>query len=444
MLRDFPLGKAALALLLVAVTSGVYLAFHPIIKTNATLTFWVFAKEHYESYKPIVRAFEKTHPGVKVDLQLAGERAVATRLRTAFLSGLDVPDLVEVEISQSGSFFRGPEKDFGFEDLTDRVHSSGLINRIVKSRLAAYTHRGRIYGLPHDVHPVMIAYRRDIFESQGVDVREIRTWDDFVRIGHRLTIPNKRYMIELYDSNAETFEILLYQRGGGYFDKKGRCIIDNQAAIDTMCWYVPLVAGKNRIAGNLGTGQIRTQAVEEGYLLCLLCPDWRGKVIENDIPRVAGKMAMMPMPMPDGGGYRTSTYGGTMLGMARRCANKDLAWELALELYTGKKALAGRWLETNTIPPVRDAWEHPAFKQRSPYWSNQPVGEMYAELAPHAPPQYTSCFITAAKVKSSEALVACVQYYRKHGDKGFEDYVRARMSIVADQIRNFESRNPYK
>jgi arabinosaccharide transport system substrate-binding protein len=443
----FPYGNAALCMLILALLSGLFLALRPVPKKTARLTFWTFADTHADAYRKALPAFEEAQRQkgreVKVDIQLVTGEAVNRRLQAAFLTDLDVPDLVEVEISWAGSFFRGPLKDVGFLDLTDRIHESGLWERMVQARFAPYTSRGRIFGLPHDVHPVMLAYNREIFEKEGVDVRSIQTWDDFVAAGRKLTIPNKRYMIEFPDTEASRLEMCLFQRNGGYFDPQGNCVFDNEIAVQTMLWYVPLVAGDKKIGSNLGSGQILTKAVEDGYFLCLVAPDWRTKSFEKDIPSMAGKMALMPLPAATRGGRRTSTWGGTMIGITRHCPEPDLAWELALHLYLNKADLAGRFRETNILPADRESWKEPAYSEPRPYWSNQPLGKLYAELAPEVPFQYTSPFIGTAKAKLGEALTQCVQYYRSNGERGFEAYTRQQLKQSADEVRRLIRRNPY-
>jgi arabinosaccharide transport system substrate-binding protein len=442
-MRSFPFGAAALCILTLSVLSGAWLALHPVQQKTSTLTLWISAPEHQKSYLDAVPSFEAAHPGVTVDVQLVGPQAVTTRLQAAFGSDLDVPDLVEVPIDFAGSFFRGPIEHVGFADLTDRIHQAGLWDKMVRSRFAPYTSRGRIFGLPHDVHPIQLAYRRDIFEKEGIDARRIKTWDDFIRIGRKLTIPNQRYMIELFDYRDAHLAACLFQRGGGYFNPQGDCIFDNEIAVQTMRWYVPLVAGKDKIAGSLGAGQILTKAVEDGYFLCLIMPDWRTKTLEKDIPRMAGKMALMPLPAVTPGGLRTSTWGGTMMGITRHCKNQDLAWQFALHLYLDKKELGARFQGTNILPALREAWTQPAFHEPRPYWSNQRIGALYAELAPHVPSQYTGPFIVPAKAKLGEAVVACVQYYNTNGEKGFEDYVRFRLRQSANEVRALMRKNPF-
>ncbi len=442
--REFPFGNSALAMGLLAVAGGVGILLRRSKEQKADLRLWTFAKTHGEAYMEALPAFQRAHPEVSVDVQIVAWEAVTSRLQAAFWADLDVPDLVEVEISTAGSFFRGPLESIGFLDLTERVHRTGLWERVVQARFAPYTTRGHIFGIPHDVHPVMLAYRRDLVEKLRIDVDKIQTWDDFIEVGRRVTQPGKQFMIELPTSDASRFEALLFQRDGGYFDPQGNCIMDDEVAVVTMKFYVPMVAGRYRIGSDLGGGQIFTRAVEDGYFLFLIAPDWRTKTIEQDVPKVAGRMALMPLPAVKPGGRRTTTWGGTMIGITRKSPNPDLAWELIMHLYFNKDDLAQRFRDTNILPPARDLWDHPAYDEPRPYWSNQRLGRLFANLAPDVPFQYTSPYISLAKAKMSEALIACVNYYNTYGERGFDGFVRQQLRKSAEEVRRVIRRNPYQ
>ena len=448
----FPFGKAALSILVLTLLAGLWLVAQPASHKTTTLTYWTFAKPHYEAYQKALPAFEKSHPGVTVDLELVSNTALASRLQAALLANVDVPDLCEAEIGQAGSLFRGPQKDIGFSDLTDRLmqtdaaHPVSLYNQMVKARFSPYTSHGRIYGLPHDVHPIQIAYRRDLFTKLGIDPNSLKTWDEFVAAGRRVTVPGERYMIQFSDSDAGLgMEACLLQRGGGYFDPQGHCIMDNEAAVQAMHWYVPLVAGQHPIGKDIGgvSSQFLTQAVENGYLLCMLCPDWRCRLIEEDMPRLKGKMALMDLPSAAPGGPVTSTWGGTMLGITKHCKDQELAWELAKYFYTDPAQLEERYRTLEIIPPFKGAWNLPVFQEPHPYWQDQKIGARYIALAPQVPFQYTSPAIVTAKNKLSEAMVACIQYYNVHGESGFEPFIRARLGRSANEVRALLNRDPY-
>jgi arabinosaccharide transport system substrate-binding protein len=445
-MKRFPFGNAALAIFVMALLAGSWLAAHPAGGRRSTLTLWVFSKEHRENYLNVLPTFLARHRGVSVGIQLVANNSLAARLQAAMVAGVDVPDMCEIEITNAGTFFRGPLHEVGFLDLTDRIHRTGLWDQLVRARFAPYTKKGRIFGLPHDVHPVALAYNRVAFEKLGIDPNKIETWDDFIEAGRRVTQPggaNPRYLIELSDASRDQIEPLLFQRGGGYFDQDGHCILDSETAVQTMVWYIPLVAGPRRIGNNLGGGQVLTQAVESEYLLSLIAPDWRTRGFENDIAHMAGKMAIMPLPAVTKGGSRTSTWGGTMMGITKRCPDPDLAWELAMHLYYSRERLGERYQKSNILPPKRDLWNDPAIQAPKAYWSGQRLGRIYSELAPQVPPQYASPFLEQAKNRLSEAVVACAQRYNASGDAGFEEFCRRRLKQSADQVRRQMARNPY-
>lgn len=447
-MRAFPYGPAPFAILCLAVLSGLYLAKQQPAKKTATLTYWTFARPHYEAYQKAKPKFEQEHPGVTVDLQLVEGSGLNQRLRAAFQADLDVPDMVEIEISAAGSFFRGPKDHIGFMDITDRLKADGLDKKIVASRFAPYTNRGSIFGLPHDVHPVMLAYNRVKFKELGLDPEKLDTWDKFIEAGIKVKEPGKQYLLEMSDTGTSQLELCLFQRDGGYFDPDGKVIFDNEIGIETMKWYVPLVAknSKRQIGNALSSsfGQVMTQALETGYFLTVVTPDWRSKSHEQDVGKMSGKMGLMPLPSITPGGRRTSTWGGTMLGITKACKNKDLAWEFAKYLYLNEKDLAERYAETNILPPVPSAWNQPAFDREYPYYAGQKIGRDYAKLAPQVPPQYASAFVELGKGKFGQALIQCVEYYNAHGeDAGWDAFVRATVKARADEVRKQMARNPF-
>lgn len=442
----FPYGKAALSMFALAVVSAGWIATHPPPEKKATLTYWTFSKDHYDAYEKAIPEFEKEHPGVTIDLQIVNNNALAARLQAAFLSDLDVPDMTELEIGTAGTMFRGPVKDIGFVDLKPRLIQSGLYERYVQARFAPYTSRGGIYGLPQDVHPVQICYRKDIFAKYGIDPSKLQTWDDFIAAGRKITIPEKQYMLELSDGdvNSGGLETIMLQRGGSYYDPQGRCTLDSDIMAKSMEFYVPLVAGPNKIAGTTGDfyGATWSKSLEDGYIVSILCPDWRSKFVAND-PKLFGKMEVMPLPAVAPGGIHTSTWGGTMLGITKQCKHPDLAWDFAQFLYTDPTRLGENYQNTYILPPLKDAWKNAAFNQPFPFFCGQKIGALYAKLAPHVPPQYTAPTIDTAKSKLGEALIDCVAYYKQHGDNGFDAFVRAKLKEKADDVRAIQARNPY-
>ncbi len=445
-----PFGPAPLLILCILLCTSILVWMFPVQHSSAALRFWIFAINHQDAYVRAIGDFARAHAGTNVECLLVDQVAVSRRLQAAFTSGVEVPDMVEVSTGETGNFFRGPLDDVGFWDITERVHASGLYDRMVTARFSTCSSRGRIFGLPHDVHPVMIAYRRDIFEQEGISADEIETWDDFVRVGRRLTkdldgdgIPD-RYMIDMDDAGWGHYEMLLLQAGGGFFDEQGTLTMDSDIAVTVMCALVRMVAGPERISNTLGSGQILTQAMQNDYFVCLFCPDWRTKLIEQDMPGMRGKLALMPLPAWRRGGPRTSTWGGTMLGITAACKDKELAWQFAVHLYCKADDLAQRFRDMNIIPPLRDSWADPVYDEPRPFWSGQPIGRLFCALADEVPPLYVTPFLGLAHTRAGEALVESVRYYQRHGERGLAAHVQKMLSQKAADVRKHMARNPYQ
>src|SRR3954468_20496174 len=158
---EFPYGKAPLAILLLALGAGAALfcalpgstspsASSEQANRRPDLVFATFTKDHAASYRPAIERFEKQH-GVKVQVQVVSQRALQGRLQSAMQAGADVPDMVELLYGTLGFFTKGPIEDVGFLDLTDRVKSEGLRDKLVASRFTLWSTRGHIFALPHDV-----------------------------------------------------------------------------------------------------------------------------------------------------------------------------------------------------------------------------------------------------------------------------------------------------
>lgn len=184
----YPYGTAAFLILLLAIVSGIaHLAFSLRRRSESPdLVFAIFAQVHEEPYRRVLPEFEEKH-GVKVQLQRVSSRALQSRLQPALLTGAEVPDVVEILEGSMGYFTRGPLEDVGFIDITQRLHDEGLYERMVESRYSLWSSRGHIFAVPHDVHPVCLCYRTDLITELGIDVSELKTWDDFVAMGRRIT-----------------------------------------------------------------------------------------------------------------------------------------------------------------------------------------------------------------------------------------------------------------
>jgi arabinosaccharide transport system substrate-binding protein len=448
-LEAFPYGKAPLWILVVAVVSGgLGWALAPTRQAaRADLRFVIFARTHAEMYREAIPRFEQRH-NCRVHLQLVSDTAVKSRLQAALLTGAEVPDVVEILNPTIGYFTRGPLADVGFVDLTDRLHREGIYDQLVESRYSLWSSRGRIFALPHDVHPVTLCYRRDLFEQLGEDAGKLQTWDDFVAFGRRVTkdlngdgVPD-RYALDLSPIGGD-LQTLLLQRDEGLFDPQGRVRFDTPGVAETIIWYIHQTHGPQRISFGAGWGQNFVKAVTDGLVLAFICPDWRTKMAQVDMPHLAGKLALMPLPAWTPGGRRTSTWGGTGLAITKACRRQELAWEFAKFLYLERADLGRRYSLSNIIPPVKAAWNLPEFEQPYPFFGGQPIGQLLAGLAPTTPADYVGPYTELAGGKLSEAFLNAAAYYKVNGDTGLREFTEQELKKATAYVRQIQARNVF-
>ncbi len=440
-------GKAPFLILLVALATGigVLITHRRYEEARPDLVLMTHAKLHADVYLAKLPEFERKYR-VKVDVQVVEEVALRTRLLAAFAAGTPVPDLVEIP-QDAAMFLRGPIRDIGFLDITRWVRSRKLEEVMVSSRFSQWQRKGVIFALPHDVHPMMLAYRADIVEDQlGIDVSKIATWDDFAAMARRIVrygddgMP-ARYALELQDDGGYLLQALLLQRDVGLFDAAGNVTFDSDAAVDTVAWAVRQLRGPHRIAYSLGFGPTLWEGMQDGLVLFYFAPDWRTRTIEEYAPSLAGKMKLMPLPAWAPGGRRTSTWGATGIAATKGGRNPELAKKLMEFLYVDQTDGGKSSAELHILPPVRAAWSLPIFDTPDPYFRGQPILRLYSRLAGDVPPEYASPFISKAENKRDSAFVAASAYYSRHGEGGFVDFVRAELKRQADAVRAVIARN---
>lgn len=407
---------------------------------------WTFARLHHQIYAPQVATWNATRTP-QVNLSLLSLLAIEQRMLSAFLAETTVAELIEVERRNAARAFAGPLESVGFVDLTDRLRVEGLDQAINAASFSPWTTRGRIFGLPHDVHPVMLGYRADIVEAAGIDVSQIETWDDFCRVLRPLMAERgadgrpSRYLLNLWETHFEVIELLLLQAGGGLFDSGGRPTLDNPTNAAVLAQVAAWCAGPERIAADAPYFSASgNKLLLDGYVIASFMPDWMCNLWRNEIPQLAGKVKLMPLPAWARGGRRTSVWGGTMLGISRTAGDPEALWQLAKHFYLSPVCARELYATGDIITPVRALWRDPIFDQPDAYFSGQAKGRMYIELAPHVPPRHSSPFGLIAADRLQTAAIAVTGYFRRNPEASRDalqaEAARVLATAQADVLAN--------
>jgi arabinosaccharide transport system substrate-binding protein len=402
-------------ILLIAVVSSIAVAVWPIEKTQG-LELWTFTRLHGRLYDQLAveyNANARASGDPELNVFTIDASALSRRTLSGFWSGTPLGDLIEVHTGLMPQFVSGPIEHVGFTDLTDLIRTEGLDEQINAPSFAPWTSRGRIFGLPHDVHPVLLCYRSDLVEQAGIDVSQIETWDDFVRLMSPLIADTDgdgrpdRYLLNLWYTNMGEIEPLLLQAGGGTFDQQDRPIIASEANARVIAHVVAWTLGPTRIAIDAPDFSASGNQLKiEGKVIAQLMPDWLAGIWKKDLPQLQGKLKLMPLPAWERGGRRTSVRGGTMIGIPKSTQDFDAAWGAAKYLYLSREIAEALFAKSNIISPVKRFWDEPFYAQPDAYFSGQASGTAYIKQAPHVPPRSSNPFKVMALTRIGEATSA--------------------------------------
>lgn len=442
------------------IISGLYLLTADDAKSD-DLQMWVFSPEHKAMYEPMISELNARSESLvdasdseapkDIELTLLSIAAIQSRMSSGFFGGLPTADMIEVERSTVGQAFMGPSEAIGFRDLTDQLKREGLYDQINGPSLSPWSVDGRVYGLPHDVHPVMLAYRADLTEAAGIDLTQATTWERFFELLKPLMADGDgngrpdHYPLSMWVTQQDNLELLMLQGGGELFDSSGVPTLNTQRNAELLATILTWCIGDQPLVTDIDEfSAAGHQARVDGEAIAYLCPDWMCSIWKMHVPLISGKMKVMPLPAFTEGGRRTSVRGGTMLGFPRTSEAFDQSWETAVELYTSPEIARELYRKVDIVSPIRSLWSDPVYDEPDPFFMNQAKGRMFIDLAPEIPLRTSSPYNTNAVLGVRDGAVNILEWANSRGgadkselvERAMVELDRAQRSIERQMSRN--------
>lgn len=369
------------AVLVVCLVSGMTTMAAP-----QKVTMWSFAANNVEEWKAREAALEKKF-NIDLHIELVAQNAFVQKLQAAMMDGKGAPDIIEWMIEQNRILDANPKKCLVLP-LDNYVKKSKVFKQVVPGRVAWTTYGGHVYGLPHDVHPVVLIYNDTLWKNVGVDVASIKTWDEFFEASKKLTAEKKdgkpvHYALP-YDPQGigATMWMIWQQTGAQVLNKKGVPTMTSPEFTKFVKWWKSKIELGGMCAWDWGNF---AALLQNGTLASFTSPDWWVGQVDAAAKDGKYKFRVRDLPLYKAGGPRTSSWGGSFMAIVKGAKNPAQLYKLIEDMQYDENAVKTRYIETGMLAPLASVWDNDVFKKPDPRFGGQKLGVLQTTLAKEMP-----------------------------------------------------------
>lgn len=324
-------------------------------KNNSVLeiTFWAMGAEG-EHVGQLIPEFERTHPNVKIDLQVIPWSSAHEKLLTAF-AGQSTPD-----VCQMGNTWIPEFQAIGalmpLDSLVSHskiIESANYFPGIWQTNLIGNT----IYGVPWYVDTRLLFYRSDILAKAGYPTapQTCTEWRDAAQKIKQQNPQNYAAFFSLV-MNDYMIPVILIQQNDGQLLKENNCraAFDDSKTVEALEFYLSFFAEDLAPKNMTGVNNI-FQAFSQGYFSMMITGPWNVNELRKRAPEIAGRWNTAVLP---GMKSRSSVAGGASLVVFNTCKHSTEAWQF-IEYLSEVQQQIEFFRLTNDLPAVKSAWQAP-------------------------------------------------------------------------------------
>ncbi|GAT74499.1 extracellular solute-binding protein family 1 [Microbacterium sp. HM58-2] len=376
-------------------------ALDPDAKLEGEITVWSWDVGAV-ALERLAADFEKEHEGTTVNVVDVGYDNAYDKMSVGFQAGTGLPDVVTVETDAAPGYITQFPK--GMLDLNPILGEDEADFDPFKWS-AGSDADGSLRIAPWDSGTVAMFYRTDIVEEAGVDIEAVQTWDDLIAAGKVIKEKTGHTLMSTDIAAGAGFQARLQQLGQGLFDEKGEITLNSPEAVRVLTMLKDM--NEAGLLKNVTGWDGRVTSAKDGDSAVTPEAVWWIGTLQGDAPEHAGKYGVMPLPVFDEGGARTSNNGGSGLAVPAQAKNPQLAAAFVDFVLADAENQASMMKNEGLFPSYLPALEDEQFSAPVDYFGGQPVYEVFAELTGEIPPiVYTSDSAEATDIVANAVSAA--------------------------------------
>ncbi|MFW5801116.1 MAG: extracellular solute-binding protein [Spirochaeta sp.] len=298
---------------------------------------------------------------------------LAARERTNDIEALEV-EFISHFVEQGNALVNLNEPPYNAEEA---------IRDVVDFAVAqAQTRAGEQVAIPVDIAPAVLFYRESLAEEAGADFEDLPSWEAYIEEGKKVTgdgtyaVPNA----------ADVAAIPLAGGKGGWVAENGDLLEPREKFISALQLVRDVRdAGIDADLGAWSGPWI--EAFADGTVVTMPNGAWWGGALRTWVAPDVDDWRVTYLP-----GRALSSLGGTYLSIPSTvpAENRAAAWEIIKYLTTTQEAQLRTFAEIDAFPALTTTYDDPIMDEPVPYFGNEPVRQIFADVALNMPSQRVS------------------------------------------------------
>ncbi|GLV54027.1 sugar ABC transporter substrate-binding protein [Dictyobacter sp. S3.2.2.5] len=352
---------------------------------NVTLKYSIWDKNQVPALQQIINTFEKTHPKIKVAIEVTPFAQYWTKLQTA-ASGGSLADVLWM----NGPNFQKYASNGIISPIDSQISADKVnLNNYPSALVNLYTYQGKHYALPKDFDTVGLWYNKALFDAAGVKYPDDTwTWQTLQDTAKKLTNPAKGiWGIAAPVSDQEGFYDTIPQNGGFVIspDKKTSGF-DNPATIGGLKFWTDLIQAKDSPTQAQMTDTVPLTLFESGKIAMMYGGSWDAVEFHSN-SYTKDKVAATVLPK---GKVRATVIHGLGNVISANTQYPQQAWEFVN--YLGSKEAADTFAKTGTVIPAYKGTQDQWVNAYPPYHLQSFIDEL-AYAVPYPVSQNTQAWV---------------------------------------------------
>jgi multiple sugar transport system substrate-binding protein len=343
-------------------------------KVDLTFTSWVPGMDK------TVDLWNRQNPDIQVHYkQIVPGPQGSYQAYSNQIKGGDTPDLGMIEFDSLPGFrLQGGIMNIG---VCPGVAEASKRYLPWTMKQVAFGEPGAVYGVPQDVGPLALYYRKDLFQQNGIEVPA--TWDAFYQAAKKIKAKGG-LIANFAPDGGSYFAGLAWQSGGSWFSFTNDGWSVHMTDDNTMrvARYWQKMLDEKLVDTKPTLSNIQLKALDTGQEWTTIGAAWTAKLIETGAPTTSGKWAVAPLPNWQAGRRVSGNWGGSTTVVFKGTKHPAEAAKFALWAFGDNAAEALNNKNGGQFPAtISGETQLPALREPYPYFGGQVIWKVFQDAA---------------------------------------------------------------